>query len=254
MLVPKGILFWAATSIALSTTAVSARTAPYPTVFGYRSAQNKVVLTQDGHTQFQTQRLSSPQQKTLQNDVRYLAQTLNQLRDTQTFDAKKITPVISHQDKRLQYEIWHAETPLLRVGSVWKKAGESQLNCMIRLTNALRSQTGAAKITLAQVRSKVSHQQGQASWYGGFFHGRLTANGERYDVNKLTAAHKKLPFGTRVLVTNVATQKSVVVKINDRGPFVSERIIDLSPEAFKRIGHLGQGVMSVKLTILNDNA
>ena len=103
----------------------------------------------------------------------------------------------------------------------------------------------------AQTKSRTHHQKGGASWYGGFFHGRLTANGERYDVAKLTAAHKKLPFGTRVLVTNVKNKKSVIVKINDRGPFVGKRIIDLSPAAFRRIGKLKQGVMQVKLTVLS---
>ena len=142
----------------------------------------------------------------------------------------------------------------MRVDASWQKPGESRLQTLLRLTNGLRKNTGGRPVTIAQVRSKSHHQQGKASWYGGAFHGRLTANGERYDIGKLTAAHKKLPFGTQVLVTNTHTQKSVVVKINDRGPFVDERIIDLSPAAFKQIGSLGKGVMSVKLTVLSENA
>ncbi len=74
-------------------------------------------------------------------------------------------------------------------------------------------------------------QWGIASWYGPGFIGNQTANGERYYGDELTAAHKRLPFGTRVRVTNIANSCSVVVRINDRGPFIAGRIIDLSPAA-----------------------
>jgi rare lipoprotein A len=80
---------------------------------------------------------------------------------------------------------------------------------------------------------------GKASWYGPGFHGRLTANGERFNTNALTAAHKSLPFGTRVRVTNGRTGRAVVVRINDRGPFVQGRVIDLSKAAAKAIGMSG---------------
>ena len=75
-----------------------------------------------------------------------------------------------------------------------------------------------------------------ASWYGPGFHGRLTANGERFDQNALTAAHRSLPFGTRVRVTSTSTGRSVVVRINDRGPFVRGRSIDLARAAARVIG------------------
>lgn len=80
-----------------------------------------------------------------------------------------------------------------------------------------------------------SAQAGMASWYGSKFHGRTTASGERYNMNALTAAHKSLPFGTKVKVTNQKNGKSVVVTINDRGPFVKGRAIDLSKAAHKKI-------------------
>src|SRR5258708_29188264 len=73
-----------------------------------------------------------------------------------------------------------------------------------------------------------SGETGMASWYGHPYHGRAAANGEIYDMEKLTAAHRTLPFGTRVRVTNLANEKSVEVRIIDRGPFVGARIIDLS--------------------------
>ncbi len=94
-------------------------------------------------------------------------------------------------------------------------------------------------------------QSGYASWYGGKFQGRKTASGEIFDTNKLTAAHKRLPFGTHVEVTNLANGKSVVVRINDRGPFVEGRIIDLSRAAAVRIDMLGSGVAEVKIRVVD---
>ena len=92
--------------------------------------------------------------------------------------------------------------------------------------------------------------QGLASWYGKKFQGRLTANGERFDMRRLTAAHRTLPFGTRVRVTNLENGRMVIVRINDRGPFVAGRIIDLSFAAGKKIGIIGTGVAPVRLEIL----
>lgn len=90
-------------------------------------------------------------------------------------------------------------------------------------------------------------EEGIASWYGPDFHGKLTANGERYDMHGMTAAHKLLPFGTRVKVTNRENGKSIVVRINDRGPFVANRIIDLTRTGAERIGMLAKGTAPVLL-------
>ena len=84
-------------------------------------------------------------------------------------------------------------------------------------------------------------EQGQASWYGNRFHGRLTASGERYDKNALTAAHKTLPFGTVVRVRSLLNGREVDVRINDRGPFVDDRIIDLSYTAALKLDYINQG-------------
>jgi len=92
--------------------------------------------------------------------------------------------------------------------------------------------------------------EGFASWYGGKFHGRLTSSGEVFDTNDMTAAHRTLPFGTMVKVTNLDNGRSAVVKINDRGPFVEGRIIDLSRAAAEEIDMLGQGVARVSLEIV----
>jgi rare lipoprotein A len=93
-------------------------------------------------------------------------------------------------------------------------------------------------------------QLGKASWYGGKFHGRTTANGETYDMYKKTAAHKILPFGTHVKVTNLSNQSHTVVRINDRGPFVKGRVIDLSFAAAKEIDLVTAGVADVKVVAL----
>jgi len=94
-------------------------------------------------------------------------------------------------------------------------------------------------------------QEGNASWYGPNFAGRLTSNGEIFDPSKLTAAHRTLPFGTLVKVTNLVNGESVVVRINDRGPFKPNRIIDLSEGAAKAIGMVRMGVARVRLEPLS---
>ena len=111
---------------------------------------------------------------------------------------------------------------------------------------------GPSESTAEELKDTVVRSlSGVASWYGGRFHGRKTANGERYDMHKLTAAHKTLPFGTKVRVTNSRTGQSVVVRINDRGPFVGSRVIDLSRGAASAVGMIEAGVARVKLEILS---
>lgn len=94
-------------------------------------------------------------------------------------------------------------------------------------------------------------EEGNASWYGAPFHGRRASNGEIYDMNKMTAAHRTMAFGTMVKVTNLANGKSAVVRITDRGPFVDNRIIDLSMAAAKEIESIGPGVVPVRLEVIS---
>lgn len=96
----------------------------------------------------------------------------------------------------------------------------------------------------------VPYENGQATWYGAALHGNLTASGEKFDMNALTAAHKTLPFGTKVRVTNLNNKSSVVVRITDRGPFAPGRVIDLSQAAAEKIDMLSAGVIPVQLDIL----
>lgn len=93
-------------------------------------------------------------------------------------------------------------------------------------------------------------ESGWASWYGWKFHGRLTASGEVYDMNSLTAAHRTLPFGTIVRVSDTESDATVEVRINDRGPFVDERIIDVSRAAAARLGMTRTGLAHVRLEIV----
>ncbi len=92
-------------------------------------------------------------------------------------------------------------------------------------------------------------ERGHASWYGPRFHGRRTASGERYDMYALTAAHKTLPFGTLVRVRSLLTGREVEVRINDRGPFSRDRVIDVSQAAAVELGMLGLGVKEVLLLV-----
>lgn len=94
------------------------------------------------------------------------------------------------------------------------------------------------------------YQVGTASWYGRYFHGKATASGEPFDMYQFTAAHRHLPLGTMVRVTNLRNGETVVVRVNDRGPMPKTRIIDLSYGAARTIGLSGHGVEPVRLDIL----
>jgi rare lipoprotein A (peptidoglycan hydrolase) len=96
----------------------------------------------------------------------------------------------------------------------------------------------------------VSVEVGIASWYGGRWIGRLTASGERYQTYDFTAAHKKIPFNTYVRVVDLRSGKTIIVRINNRGPFVRGRIIDLSVEAAKKLGTFKNGLAKVRLEVL----
>ena len=97
------------------------------------------------------------------------------------------------------------------------------------------------------------NKTGVASWYGKKFHGKKTANGERYDMHTMSAAHKTLPMPTMVRVTNLDNGRSVVVRVNDRGPFVKSRIIDLSYAAARSLGYDKKGTARVRVQALNGN-
>jgi len=120
------------------------------------------------------------------------------------------------------------------------------LACVSFLTGCSLLPTKPAQPTVYQGKTTY----GKASYYGNKHHGKLTASGEVYDKNKLTCAHKTLPFETICRVTNLANDKSVIVKVNDRGPFVRGRIIDLSYKAMETIDGLKAGVIDVRVEVM----
>lgn len=112
-----------------------------------------------------------------------------------------------------------------------------------------KKQRQVAQVAIGPVRMQM---RGIASWYGPGFHGRRSASGERYNQNALTAAHRSLPFGTNVRVTNLNNGRSVIVRINDRGPFIRGRVIDLSAAAARVIGVMQTGIAPVKVQVLGE--
>lgn len=115
-----------------------------------------------------------------------------------------------------------------------------------------RGSTKSERTSQTASRSKYSGRtlHGKASFYGGKWHGRKTANGEIYNQNSMTAAHKTLPFNTRVRVTNLKNGRSVVLRINNRGPFKPGRIIDVSVAAANQLGMVKSGVVPAKVEVL----
>lgn len=131
---------------------------------------------------------------------------------------------------------------------------------MIRLTNGIMLFLMISCVSVPRIEEEETPYQGspkgtfvqigKASWYGPKFHGKKTASGEIFNMYALTAAHRTLPFGTHVRVTYLKTGRSVVVRINDRGPWKRGRIIDLSYEAARRIGLVADGTGRVKLEVI----
>ena len=116
--------------------------------------------------------------------------------------------------------------------------------------NSISGQVYKTSYSPTDAKAKLA-SSGVASYYGPGFHGRRTANGERFDMHAMTAAHRTLPFGTQVKVTNLANGKSTIVRVNDRGPYAHGRVIDLSVAAAKAIGSAGSGTARVSLEVLN---
>lgn len=138
-----------------------------------------------------------------------------------------------------------------------KSVNSNPSQLTLKWVNKLRSALGGRPVDYhvsrgLSVFSRQS-QYGYASWYGGDFNGRYTSSGEIYNMYKFTAAHRTLPLGTPVLVTNLNSGRSVLVKINDRGPFADtgNRILDLSSSAFRAIAPLNAGVIRIRIDILS---
>lgn len=189
------------------------------------------------------------------------AARLNQLhRDSVNADEIKITWNADRQ--RYVITAGGVEVIALDADTVLPDTVASSAGDLLQVTNRIRRQMGNAaplstiegdpngfnQVSLGPVSLQIS---GYASWYGPGFDGNYSASGEVFNQNALTAAHPSLPFGTRVRVTNVDNGESVVVRINDRGPYAHNRVIDLSAGAARVIGLIQSGVAPVSLEVLN---
>ena len=131
----------------------------------------------------------------------------------------------------------------MRKASLW-------LVCLLLATGCATGRPTPTRGDIAVLNGSTA--SGQASWYGRPHHGRRTSSGEIYDMNKLTAAHRTLPLGTRLLVTNRDNGRTVEVRINDRGPFRRGRILDLSYAAARQLGAIGEGVIPVSFRVVSE--
>jgi len=134
-----------------------------------------------------------------------------------------------------------------------KKLPDKKSDVSTSKTRKKHHQKAAPKSAPKSAPRPMIYETGKASFYADKFQSRRTASGEIFDQRAKTAAHRRLPFGTRVKVTNKRNKKSVIVTINDRGPFVKSRIIDLSKSAFQRIGSTRHGILDVELQIIGQN-
>ncbi len=116
----------------------------------------------------------------------------------------------------------------------------------------IKSLVFIALISTVTVQAKENFM-GVASYYADMFEGRLTANGEIYSHNGMTCAHKTLPFGTLLKVTNLSNDKSVIVTVNDRGPFIKGRVVDLTKSAARKIDMIHRGIVNVKVEIIDED-
>lgn len=203
-----------------------------------------------------------------EEEAQSIADRINQT-DFSQITADQIT--VSWDTQNQTYTIRIGETPLVSFNNriILPDTTENPAQDALQATNRLRRLLGNAE-PLTKIANKpkeitlspnsvapdwdnarvISQLRGMASWYGPGFHGRSSANGERFNQYAMTAAHKSLPFGTRVRVTNLNNGLSVVVRINDRGPYVRSRVIDLSAGAAQQIGMMSTGTAPVKLEIL----
>ncbi|ATS18408.1 hypothetical protein BRW62_06185 [Parathermosynechococcus lividus PCC 6715] len=228
---------------------------PILTFMGTNAAQPagvKVATASGGASPEQTTLSDAAQQATI------LTARLNQLHE-QGFDANLIRVRWDGQQQR--YRIYADKEHLLTLNNQILLPQNQQRSDehALRIANLIRRQLGNAPaltsvdgsdntvVAVGPIRMQVT---GMASWYGPGFHGARTANGERFNQDAMTAAHKTLPFGTRVRVTNLHNGRSVIVRINDRGPFTPGREIDLSRGAAAAIGLIGAGVGPVRIDVL----
>jgi rare lipoprotein A len=179
-----------------------------------------------------------------------VVQRLMTLRAQGALRSDRITPA-RHGGR---YAVTVGSTPLIEIEDAFaRKQGARAGDLTLRYVNTLRNHLGGLPIQVQASRGLLPGARngvGKASWYGGLFHGRRAANGERFDMHAHTAAHKTLPFGTLLLVTNLANGKTTLVRVTDRGPYSHGRALDVSRAAAEALGMVRSGVARVRYTIL----
>ena len=130
------------------------------------------------------------------------------------------------------------------------KAGKSSFPAKQKKENPKKEKKNSKSKGKSSYNPKKTKYRGISSYYGPKFHGKLTANGEIFDMYGVTAAHKEFPFNTMVRVTNENNGKSLMIRINDRGPYIDGRILDCSFGAAKKLGFVGDGTAPIKIEIL----
>lgn len=201
----------------------------------------------------------------LENDPVLRATNLGAQLDTEAINAEELS--VRYHEETEGFIVTLADEDLITLDSrtILADTTEDAAEDALQVTNRLRRLIGDVEpvaeiegmpepepepVAAAPTPAIAYSSVGGASWYGPGFHGRLTASGEVYNQYDITAAHRTLPFGTRVLVTNLYTGRQVTVRINDRGPYAGNRIIDLSRGAADIIGLTSSGVGTVQLDIL----
>ena len=226
------------------------------------SPEVEATVWQDDSTEFASVSLNGKELLTFKGESGYasgkaeeLAARLQELLDDRKFDASEIVPARSGSLATIQQDgntvlSFESDSP----------DDQTAAETSWKLVNSIRLVFGAPTLPSSYLKLVDQAEQktagnstfsGQASWYGGRFHGRKTSDGHRYDQEKMTAAHRSLPFGTKLLVMNRKTGSTCIVEVNDRGPFVADRVIDLSRAAARQLNMISTGVALVDCLVLN---
>jgi len=180
-----------------------------------------------------------------------VVQRLESLKRQGALRSDRITP--ARQGGR--YAVRVGSSTVLEVDDAFaSKQGARAGALTLTYVNTLRNHLGGVPIQVQASRGLLPgarNAEGKASWYGGLFHGRRAASGERFDMHAHTAAHKTLPFGTLLLVTNLSNGKTTLVRVTDRGPYAHGRTLDVSRAAAEALGMVRSGVARVRYTILH---
>ncbi|MGC1310098.1 MAG: septal ring lytic transglycosylase RlpA family protein [Phormidesmis sp.] len=187
-----------------------------------------------------------------------LAQRLRRLTKHSFFEAGTIAPHPVEFNDAADFVVSAAGQPLFPIDDSMAEAiGYSKEWAAVAWANNLRLAIDAEPLSLGRAQATLQNLvdsdltlNGEASWYGPYFHGRATANGETYDQTDLTVAHKSLPFGTHLKVRNTLNNQTVVVRVNDRGPYAGDRTLDLSKAAAQCLGSDQIGVIPYEAVIL----